>query len=383
MSDGALNRRQFAQSLGLALGGALVLPEIVAMPAEARQHAPRSADGAIQIDSNENPYGPSDKARDAITNSETIACRYPDVTENRMAEAIAKFHDVTPDQVLLGCGSTEVLRCADTMFLGASKNVVVSEPTYEAVLSFAKVMQANPVKVPQTADYRHDLNAMASAVNGSTGLVYICNPNNPTGTIVSLDEFEKFMSHIPLTATVLVDEAYFHFVEDSSYGTVIPWIGRFPNLIVARTFSKVYGMAGMRLGYAISSEQNIHTMRSCKLWSSTNVAVMNAAIASLADQPHVLDQRNKNIQTRRWLYSELDRDHRQYIPSHANFVMINVGQDVSPVGEAFRKRNILVGRKFPPMNNWLRVSMGTPGEMQSFVAALREIVPASSAKAAA
>jgi len=383
MSDGALNRRQFAQSLGLALGGALVLPEIAALPAEARQHAPRSADGAIQIDSNENPYGPSDKARDAITNSETIACRYPDVTENRMAEAIAKHHSVTPDQVLLGCGSTEVLRCADTMFLGASKNVVVSEPTYEAVLSFAKVMQANPVKVPQTADYRHDLNAMASAVSGSTGLVYICNPNNPTGTIVSLDEFEKFMSHIPLTATVLIDEAYFHFVEDSSYGTVIPWIGRFPNLIVARTFSKVYGMAGMRLGYAISSEQNIRTMRSCKLWSSTNVAVLDAAIASLGDQAHVLDQRNKNIQTRRWLYSELDRDHRQYIPSHANFVMINVGQDVSPVGEAFRKRNILVGLKFPPMNNWLRVSMGTPGEMQSFMTALREIVPASSAKAAA
>src|ERR1700683_2682074 len=133
MSDGALNRRQFAQSLGLALGGAFVLPEIAAMPAEARQHAPRSADGAIQIDSNENPYGPSDKARDAITNSETIACRYPDVTENRMAEAIAKFHNVTRDQVLLGCGSTEVLRCADTMFLGASKNVVVFEPTYEAV----------------------------------------------------------------------------------------------------------------------------------------------------------------------------------------------------------------------------------------------------------
>ena len=383
MSDATFNRRQFAQTLGLALGGALVLPELVVPAAEARQHAPRSADGAIQIDSNENPYGPSDKARDAITNSETIACRYPDVTEVRMTEAIAKHHDVSVDQVLLGCGSTEILRCADTVFLGPNKNVIAAEPTYEAVLSFAKVMQANPVKVPQTADHRHDLNAMAAATNASTGLIYICNPNNPTGTIVTLAEFEKFMSHIPLTATVLVDEAYFHFVEDSDYGTVIPWTARFPNLIVARTFSKVYGIAGMRLGYAISSEQNIHAMRACKLWSSTNVAVLDAAIASLQDQAHVVDQRHRNIETRRWLYNELDRDHREYIPSHANFVMINVGQDVSPVGDAFRKRNILVGRKFPPMNNWLRVSMGTPGEMQSFMSALREIVPASGAKATA
>ena len=382
-----LNRREFAQTLGLAvgsaaMGSAVLLPELVpaaATAARAPQHAARTADGSIQIDANENPYGPSPRARDAITNSEPIASRYPDANETMMVAAVAKHHKVAENQVLLGCGSTEILRCADLAFLSPDKNVVVAEPTFESVLNFAKVLHSNPVKVPQTADYRHDLEAMAKAVNANTGLVYICNPNNPTGTIVSLDELQKFMSHIPLTTTVLVDEAYFHFVEDGSYGSVVEWIPKYPNLIVARTFSKIYGMAGMRLGYAVSSEQNIRTMRPNVLWSNANIAVLQAAMASLDDPQHVVDQRHRNVETRRWLYNELDRDKRRYIPSHANFTMIEVGRDVGPVAQAFRDRKILVGRRFPSMPTWLRVSMGTPGEMQQFVAALREIVPAQRA----
>ena len=182
---------------------------------------------------------------------------------------------------------------------------------------------------------------------------------------------------------MLVDEAYFHFVEDSGYGTVIPWIGRFPNLIVARTFSKVYGMAGMRLGYAISSEQNIHAMRACKLWSSTNVAVMNAAIASLADPAHVPDQRNKNIETRRWLYSELDRDHRR----------------IHSFSREFRDDQCWAGRfagrqSFPEAQHSGRPEISTDEQLAArfdghagrdavVCAALREIVPASGAKATA
>lgn len=385
-----LNRREFAQTLGFvtgaaAIGGAAVLPELApararaAQPAPLPQHATRDDDGSIQIDANENPYGPSPRARDAITNSEPIASRYPDANETKMAEAVAKHHNVNVNQVLLGCGSTEILRCADLAFLAPDKNVVVDDPTFESVLNFAKVMHSNPVKVKQTADYRHDLDAMARAVNSSTGLVYICNPNNPTGTIVSLDELQKFMAHIPLTTTVLVDEAYFHFVEDGSYGSVVEWIPKYPNLIVARTFSKVYGMAGMRLGYAVSTPQNIDAMRKNILWSNANIAVLRAAMASLDDPQHVVDQRRRNIETRRWLYNELDHDKRRFIPSHANFTMIDVGRDVAPVAAAFREKKILVGRKFPSMPNWLRVSMGTPGEMQQFMAALREIVPAQKA----
>jgi histidinol-phosphate aminotransferase len=359
----------------------MVMPTLTSTIAEPRQHAPRSTDGAIQIDSNENPYGPSPRAREAITNSENIACRYPDVTEGRMIEAIAKYHSVPTTQVALGCGSTEILRMADTAFLGPDKNVVAATPTYEAVLSFAKVMHANPVGVPQTKDHLHDLDAMAAKTTNSTGLVYICNPNNPTGTIVSKAAIGKFMDRVPSTAMVLVDEAYSHFADDPSYGSVIDWIGKYPNLIVARTFSKIYGMAGMRLGYAIATPDAIQKMRASKLWSSNNTAVMTAAMVSLSDPDHVADQKQKITGTRKWLCTELARDGREYIPSQANFVMIHVGHDVTPVIKAFSDRNILVGRKFTTMENWLRVSMGTPDEMQKFVAALREIVPANGAKA--
>jgi histidinol-phosphate aminotransferase len=382
MKDNGLNRRQFAQGVGALVGGTLVLPELARTFSGAPQHEPRSTDGAIQIDSNENPYGPSPLARDAITNSEKIACRYPDVTESRMIDTIAKYHNVSTDQVALGCGSTEILRMADTAFLAPGKSVVVAEPTYEAVLSFAQVLHANPVKVPQTPNYLHDLDAMAEVTGASTGLVYICNPNNPTGTIVSKAALGKFMDRVPKTAMVLVDEAYFHFVEDPQYGSVMDWVGKYPNLIVARTFSKIYGMAGMRLGYAISTKENIRAMRASKLWSSTNAAVMTAAIVSLGDPGHVTDQRLKINGTKKWLYAELEKDGRRYIPSHANFTLVDVGGDVTPAIHAFAERNILVGRKFPSMGNWMRVSMGTPEEMQKFMAAFREIVPKSANKAA-
>jgi histidinol-phosphate aminotransferase len=382
MKENGLNRRQFAQSVGALVGGTLILPEIARSLSSTPQHAPRSTDGAVQIDSNENPYGPSPRAREAITNSENIACRYPDVTETRMTESVAKHHGVSTEQVALGCGSTEILRMADTAFLASGKSVIVAEPTYEAVLSFAQVLHANPLKIPQTRDHLHDLDAMAAAANGSTGLIYICNPNNPTGTIVSKAALGQFMDRVPKTAIVLVDEAYFHFVEDASYGSVMDWVGKYPNLIVARTFSKIYGMAGMRLGYAVSTKENIRAMRPSKLWSSTNAAVMTAAIVSLSDPGHVTDQRQKINGTKKWLCAELEKDGRRYIPSHANFVMVDVNTDVTPFIHAFAERNILVGRKFPSMGNWMRVSMGTPEEMQKFMAAFREIVPKSANKAA-
>ncbi len=381
MKKSGLNRRQFAQSVGAVIGGAMVMPAFTETLAARPQHAPRSSDGAIQIDSNENPYGPSPRAREAITNSETIACRYPDVTEARMIDAIAKYHKVPMTQVALGCGSTEILRMADTAFLGPDKNVVAAAPTYEAVLSFAKVMHANPISVPQTKDHLHDLDAMAAKTTGSTGLVYICNPNNPTGTIVSKVAIGKFMDQVPRSAMVLVDEAYCHFADDPAYGSVIDWIGKYPNLIVARTFSKIYGMAGMRLGYAIATPQAIQAMRASKLWSSTNAAVMTAAMVSLSDPDHVVDQQRKINGTRKWLCTELEKDGRTYIPSQTNFVMIHIGRDVTPIIKAFGQRKILVGRKFTTMEDWLRVSMGTPEEMQKFVTALREIVPANGAKA--
>lgn len=386
MLQGTLSRRRFTQTVGAAVGAAFVAPKLADSLVKAAV-APREprAESFIQLDSNENPYGPSPKAREAMTRSQRVAGRYPDLLEERMAAAVAKLHGVEPANVLLGCGSGEILRTADMAFLSPGKNVVVAEPTFEAVLSYARVTRAEPVKVPLTRDFRHDLGRMAAACSDRTGLVYVCNPNNPTGTIVGRDQLAAFLPRVPKSAIILVDEAYHHFVEDPRYASAFELAGpewRVPNLIVVRTFSKVYGMAGMRLGYAVGTKENIRAMREHTLWNNANAAVLEGALASLSDADYVAQQRKLLNDTRRWLCRELERDGRQYIPSETNFIMIDVGGDVAPLIPKFRERNILVGRRFPSLGNWLRISMGTQKETEEFLSALRAIVPASSSRAA-
>jgi histidinol-phosphate aminotransferase len=336
----------------------------------------------IHLNFNENPYGPTPKALEALDACGPAAARYPDELYEQVRDALAQTHGVARENILLGCGSTEILRAADLTFLTSGQSVVVAETTFEAVLNYARVAQARPVKVPLTADHRHDLPKMAEACTSKTGLVYVCNPNNPTGTIVTRNELADFIPRVPSTALILVDEAYFHFAENPQYASVIDWIAKHPNLMVARTFSKIYGMAGMRLGYAIGSKENIAAMHDQILRDNGNAAVLAAALASLADKDYVASSRARMNATRRWLAAQLAQDGRSFIPSEANFMMIDMGTDVVPVIEKFRARNILVGRRFPSMSNYLRVTIGTQPETEAFVAALREIAPASASKAA-
>jgi histidinol-phosphate aminotransferase len=374
-----LTRRRFAQVAGGALGSALAAPHL-----SARAHAaPSRADGPdlVLLNSNENPYGPSPAALAALVDSASRASRYPDAAEEEMITALARAHAVGPERIVLGCGSSEILRQCDAAFLGPARTVVAAEPTFEAVLYYARATQAEAVKVPLTPDFRHDLPAMARACDERTGLVYVCNPNNPTGTLVSGDELESFLTRVPSAATVLVDEAYHHFVEDPGYRSATSMIDRFPNVVVARTFSKVYGLAGMRLGYAVASAERAKALRAHASWSNANAAVLAAARVSLGDEAHVSRQRALLNGTRRRLVAALEADGRRTIPSHANFVMIDAGGDVQPLVDAFAKRRILVGRRFAAMPTWLRVTVGTDAETTAFLEALREILPARPAAA--
>ncbi len=369
-----MSRRAFAGTLGAAAGVAILDTPLVSRVADAAapKHA-RPADAVI-LSSNENPYGPSPKALEAA--AKAAPNRYPDGLEHEVREAIAKYHGVAVDQVLLGCGSSEILQMADEAFSGPGRKVVAAEPTFEAVLAYAKVVRADGVKVPLTADFRHDLPAMAAACGPSTGLVYVCNPNNPTATIVTGDEMAAFAASVPPSATILVDEAYHHFVEDPRYRSSCELIAKHPNVVVARTFSKIYGMAGMRLGYAVSSKETIAAMEPHASWADTNAAVLAAAAASLADPELVPRQKKLLNDTRKWLVAELTKKGYRTMPSEANFVMVDVGGDVTPVIHAFREKKILVGRKFPSLPNWLRVTVGKRDEVGAFLAALGEIVPA-------
>jgi histidinol-phosphate aminotransferase len=376
MGDHEFSRREFAQSLAATAAAALVAPRLTTASAAAAMLPEGMPESTIQLNANENPYGPCAAALAAIKNSEPVACRYPDGAHKTMMEAVARLHGIEPDNVALGCGSTQILDLCDFAFLAPDRKLVVAEPTFEAVLSYSRNLHARAVKVPLTADFRHDLGKMAAACDATTGMVYICNPNNPTGTILYKNELDSFLPRVPRSTVVLVDEAYFHFVEDPRYASVAGWIARYPNLLVTRTFSKVYGMAGMRLGYAIGQKDLIAPLRERISFASANTAVLAAGLASLND-PNVVPRNRRLLNdTRRRLVHEMEKDGRKVIPSEANFVMIYLSRDVGPVVEEFRKRGILVGRKFPSMEKWLRISIGKPAEMDAFVAALREIVPA-------
>ena len=368
--------RIFAQSLAAAIAAPYV-PQIL----DAAQRKPTPAD-AVRLNFNENPYGPSPKASTALADCSPIANRYPDEAYSQLIAALAQKYNVKPENIILGCGSTEILRAVDDAFLDPSKNVVAAAPTFEAVLDYARVLHSNAVPIPLTPDHRHDLPKMAAACTSKTGVAYVCNPNNPTGTIVTRDELAAFAQAVPPTALIIVDEAYYDFADDPRYSSALEFIPAHPNVIVARTFSKIYGMAGMRLGYAIGAKEPIARLREQLVQDNGNAAVLQAALVSLADNDHVASCRAQLNRTRQWLCDELTKDSRPFIPSQANFVMLDMGTDVKPIIEQFRARNIIVGRRFAAMPNFLRVTIGTQPETESFLAALREIAPVRSARAA-
>jgi histidinol-phosphate aminotransferase len=378
MDTTRMTRRGFGAALGAAAGAVVLQRGLAPAAAEASIALGQRAD-AIQLNSNENPYGPSAAAREAAARSLDVAGRYPDAREDELRGAVAKVHGVAPEQIQLGCGSSDILRMAVAAFLGPDRKVIAAEPTFEAVLAYNRVTGARAVKVPLDNAFRHDLQRMAAACDAATGLVYICNPNNPTGTIVTGDELAAFLARVPASVTVLLDEAYHHFVEDPGYRSGQDLLAAHPNLIVVRTFSKIYGMAGMRLGYAVAAKEKVEALGRFASFSNTNAAVLAAALASLAEPDLVPRMKRRLNDTRKWLAGQLTADGRRFIQSEANFVMIDTGRDVAPLIASFAAGKILVGRRFPSMPTWLRVSVGTPAEMAAFVAALREVLPARAA----
>jgi histidinol-phosphate aminotransferase len=388
MTSHDLTRRRFAGSIGAALGGALLWPRpagAAAPPAETAalpvQELPLGQ-GQVRLDSNENPYGPPRVALDAMERARTRGARYPDALEDELTSVLAKLHQVEPEQIVLGCGSGEVLKMADEAFLMPAEKVVVAEPTFEAVTAFADVVRAEQQKIPLDRNYAHDLDAMAAACDTRAGIVYLCNPNNPTGTVLSAGLVGAFLRKVPKDTVVLVDEAYHHFVEDPGYASADRWLSAFPNLVVVRTFSKIYGLAGMRLGYGLGSKARIASMARRKCWSNTNTAVLEAALAVLNEPGLVTEQRRMIHDTRRWLCDELTKDGRTFIPSQTNFMMIRIGVDVAPIIKSFRDKGIWTGRRFASMSDWLRITIGTRAETAAFLKGLREIVPAGKPAAA-
>src|SRR5256885_15226218 len=291
----ALSRRGFAKLLGAgaayaALRPALGLSESTPNPTETK------TSDVVRLSSNENPYGPSPAALKAMTAAFTLAWKYPDETEGDLIDALAKLNQVSKEQILPGAGSGEILKVAVAAFTGSEKKLVVGDPTFEAAAGHAKASRAEVVKVKLNATYAHDLPKMLEAPG--VGLHYVCNPNNPTASITPKSELSAFLGKVPRETIVLVDEAYHHFVETADYESVIPLVKDHPNLIVARTFSKVYGMAGLRCGYCVSQPNTIKRMHGFQMWDSVNVMALAAASASLDDADQVNNGRKLNSEAK-------------------------------------------------------------------------------------
>ncbi|HLX08711.1 MAG TPA: histidinol-phosphate transaminase [Thermoanaerobaculia bacterium] len=351
--------------------GTAALPGVLGVPAAV---AVRPGD-VVRLSSNENPYGPSAAAFDAMREAFGLAWRYPDEHLDALAEDLARLHGVERGQVLLGAGSSEILQLAALAFTAPGRPVVVAEPTFESLPRHARHHGAEALAVPLTADYRHDLPKMLAAAP-DPGLLYVCNPNNPTASITPKAELRSLLARVPERTVVLVDEAYHHFVEDRDYESVLPLVAAHPNLLVTRTFSKIYGMAGMRCGYGVAQPALISRLSEHQARDSVNVLGLAAARASLRDAEQVSRGRRLNREVKTALYGELDRLGLAYIRSEANFLMIDVRRPVPPVIQALRGRNVEVGREFPALPHHLRVTIGTTEQMQAFVAAFRQVMAA-------
>ena len=356
-----LSRREFAQLLSAGAAVA-TLPRItIAQPAA----APR----LVRLSANENPYGPSPVALDAMRNALAVGSRYPDDEVEELIATVAHLHGVSNDQVVLGDGSSEILKLVALSFTDANRKLVIADPTFEAIDHYARVAGAETVRVPLDAKYAHDLTKMAAV--GNAGVIYVCNPNNPTGSITSKQSLRAFLDAVPQSTTVLVDEAYHHYAESSDYESVMPLVASHPNLVVARTFSKIYAMAGIRAGYAVGQRDIAKRLQAQQAWDSMNVVALTGARASLGDAKHVSDGRRRNSETKRDTVAALNRLGYNVVPSEANFIMIDTRKHVKPIISAMRDQGVRVGRLFPAMPQHLRVTIGTPQEMQRFLDAFK------------
>lgn len=388
----ALSRRSFFRTAGAAGVGLLSSELLTARGREASASAGNlhlseawlggDIRRAIHIDSNENAYGPGTAALDAARGVlGPVTGRYP-LNERELQAAIAKNFGIEPKNVLIGTGSTEVIEAAVLAFTSASRHLVAPLPTWENPARRARAMKAAVKEIPVDGDLKLDVSAITAAASGA-GLVFFCNPNNPTGTVHSRATVTKFVEDVlaasPRT-TILLDEAYYDFVVDPSYGTGVPLAMKYPRVIVTRTFSKVHGMAGLRIGYAVGHPDTLKSIAARKT-GDLNVLSAAAAAASIQDAAHVAKQRDQIRASLEATMKTFKDAGCRVTDSQANFLLADVKRPAKEFREACAKMGVHVGRDFPPLTNWARVSIGTADEMRAANEVFRTVLAATSTTA--
>lgn len=326
----------------------------------------------IRLSANENPLGPSPQALQAIQQFLPSIYLYPDGSCQHLRRALSAFYNLPPDHFALGNGSDELIHFLGLAYLEPGDEVIVAHPSFVRYDAAALLNNATLHRVPLTHDYRHDLPAMQARVNERTKLLFIANPNNPTGTLVYRDEVERLLNALPPNVLVVLDEAYFEYVDHPDYPDGLEYVRRGHNVIVLRTFSKAYGLAGLRVGYAVARPEILEPLERVREPFNVNSVAQVAAAAALTDQEHVRRTRELNREGLNYFYGLCEQLGLRYIPSWANFVMIDLGRDSCMVFQSLLQRGVLVRTcDIFGMPTFIRVNTGTPEQNARFAEALQ------------
>ena len=375
-----VNRRSLLKQLGAGIAAGSLL---ASRPASADTGESLPAPKAlpkhlepIRLDRNENAYGASRKAIAALQEAAKDTSRYSDsgaflkTLADYHREAISGVDHITkPEQIVVGCGSTDVLRTTAAAFLVPGATLIMATPTCDLLAKFARSRGASVIEVPLRNDHAHNLEAMLKHSNksGASGLIYVCNPNSPTGTLTERKDLEEFLVKVSPKFQVVIDEAYHHYAGGSgAYTSFIDRPSNNPRVIVTRTFSVAYGLAGARVGYAIASPSNTEKMLREGLPFALNRAGMFAASAALADREHVENCSNRNFNDRQEFMNQVNARMLRALDSHTNFVCLNVMRPAAEISEHYARNNFALAPLIPSMPNYLRISLGTPEEMHEF-----------------
>jgi len=333
-------------------------------------------DNVIKLASNENPLGPSPKALEAMRAALENVAQYPEGSCYELRHAVAKHLDVLPEMLIFGSGADEVIHYIGVALLECGDEIVQAHPSFVQYCAAATLMDC-PARMVPLKDWTHDLDAMLAAVNERTKLFFISNPNNPTGTIVWADAVERVLDALPERCVVVLDEAYYEYVDDPAYTRSIEWIRQGRNVIALRTFSKIYALAGLRIGYGVAPARLIELLERVRLPFNVNSVAQVGAIASLQDPEQVARTRKQNQRSKSFIYAELEKMGLPYTPTQANFIWIDVMRDCKQVFTELMKRGVIVrtGDIFGAPTH-IRVTTGTDEQNERFISTLREVLAA-------
>ncbi len=324
---------------------------------------------SVKLASNENPAGPSPVALNAIRDSISDINRYPDGSCFYLRKILSGVLSINMDELIIGNGSNELIDISARTFLKAGDDAVMAFPSFVVYSMAVQSVGANPIQIP-LKNYTHDLGAMADAVTSKTKMIFIANPNNPTGTINKKDDFDRMMDKITDEVLVVVDEAYHEYVSDPDYAESMKYLRSEKNVLILRTFSKIYGLAGLRLGYGIAKKEMISAMNRIREPFNANSVAQNAAIGALKDREYVKISRELNEKGKKYLYDELSSLGVRFIPTEANFIYIILESDSKTTYEKLLKKGVIVR---PVGTREIRVTIGLPEENRRFIEAFKTI----------